>query len=219
MLNILITCGPTWVPIDSVRVISNISSGKTGLEITKQALKHHAKVTLLLGPITENFNLKNPNLKLIRFKYFDELFSLIKKELLTNKYDAVIHLAAVSDYKVKNIVSGKIKSNKKTLTLELIPTPKIVSLIKKYDPKVLLVQFKLEAGLTKNNLLTSVYKDLIKNNADLVVANDLAQIGEKRHIAYIIDRNKNIRNVTTKKALAVGILKTIVGTTLCGCPK
>lgn len=210
MYNILITGGPTWVPIDQVRVISNISSGATGIAITEAALKMGAKVTLLLGPITENFNLKSSNLKVVRFKYFDELFSLIKKELSTKKYDAVIHLAAVSDYRVKKSVAGKIKSDKKTLSLSLVATPKIVSLIKKYDPDVFLVQFKLEVNTSKDKLIQGAYSELAKNNADLVVANNLSDINKQRHTAYIVDIKKNVQKVTSNKNLAKKLLKKVL---------
>ncbi|MEW5758404.1 MAG: phosphopantothenoylcysteine decarboxylase [Candidatus Omnitrophota bacterium] len=209
MPKILITCGPTWVAIDKVRVISNISSGATGIAITKTALKQGAKVTLLLGPVTESFTLKNPNLIIKRFKYFDELFTLIEQELKTKKYDAVIHLAAVSDYRVEKISAQKIESGKNNLCLKLIPTPKIIRLIKKYDPKIFLVQFKLEVNKDKDELINSSYKDLLKNNSDLVVANDLKQIKKRKHIAYIIDRTKNIKMVVTRQALSDEIIRHI----------
>lgn len=209
MCKILITAGPTWVPIDKVRVISNISSGRTGIEITKEALRRGVKTTLLLGPITENFNLKNKNLKILRFKYFDELYDLIKKEVSSKKYDAIIHLAAVSDYKVKKVSAAKIASGKNKLKLEFVPTPKIVSLIKKYDSDIFLVQFKLEVDASKPKLIQTAYKELIKNNADLVVANSLLGITKHKHIAYVIDKNYNIKMVKTKKEISKLLIDSI----------
>jgi len=48
---ILITAGPTWVPIDTVRVISNIATGQTGILLAEKLRSLGAKVTLLLGPV------------------------------------------------------------------------------------------------------------------------------------------------------------------------
>jgi phosphopantothenate-cysteine ligase len=132
---------------------------------------------------------------------------LVKKELKTKKYDVVINLAAVSDYKPKKTYTQKIKSGQKGFCIELVPTPKIISLIKRYDPKVFLIQFKLEASKSKRQLIEEAYRDLLKNNSDLVVANNLSQIDDNKHIAYIIDRAKNIKKVTTKKELASKILR------------
>ena len=50
---ILVTCGPVWSRIDAVRVISNVSSGRLGQTIAALCRKKNAKVTLLLGPVTE----------------------------------------------------------------------------------------------------------------------------------------------------------------------
>ena len=55
---ILITAGPTWIPIDKVRVITNIFKGRLGIIIAKEAIKRKAKVTLLLGPGLISFSQK-----------------------------------------------------------------------------------------------------------------------------------------------------------------
>ena len=65
--NILITAGPTWVPIDRVRVISNIATGKTGILLAKSANKLGAKVTLVLGPVGEVGLEKEINVKRFYF--------------------------------------------------------------------------------------------------------------------------------------------------------
>jgi phosphopantothenoylcysteine decarboxylase/phosphopantothenate--cysteine ligase len=75
---ILITAGPTWVPIDKVRVISNIASGETGILLAKEADRLGLDVTLILGPIGSRFK-KTIGVK--RFHHFDELHGLIKREL------------------------------------------------------------------------------------------------------------------------------------------
>ena len=62
----MITCGPTWVPIDDTRVISNISTGKLGQVLATALTKRKAHVTLLEGPVWEPLRASslNPNLAL-----------------------------------------------------------------------------------------------------------------------------------------------------------
>ena len=92
--HILITAGPTWVPIDSVRVISNIATGQTGISLANQFSSLGAKVTLLLGPQANSIQINN-DIKVINFKFFDELKQLLAKELKSKQLDLIIHSAAV----------------------------------------------------------------------------------------------------------------------------
>ena len=75
---VLITAGPTWVPVDSVRVISNTASGETGILLARQLRRIGAKPTLILGPGHDCCIDKNLNLK--RFRFFDELKKIITRE-------------------------------------------------------------------------------------------------------------------------------------------
>ena len=180
---ILITAGPTWVPIDKVRVISNVASGETGILLAKKFIGLGAKVTLLLGPV-ENVA-KSFGFKLVRFRFFDELKDAIFSELKTKKYDIVIHSAAVSDYRPAKIYNRKIPSGIKRLKFELAPTVKIINLIKKIAPAVFLVGFKFEPGAMRKKLLREA-KNLIRGaNLDLAVANS---IEAKRYSAYILNK-------------------------------
>lgn len=199
---ILITAGPTWVAIDSVRVISNISSGQTGFLLTKEAVKRGYKTTLILGPTEKKGHLKNVLVK--QYKYFDELSVLLKTELTARKYNVVLHAAAVSDYRPDKPNKAKIKSGIKNLTIRLKPAIKIVSLIKKFAPKTFLVMFKLEQRVSDSILISRARKALIDANADLAVANTITP----RYKAFIIDGNKiygqaNSKEILTKKLFNV----------------
>ena len=98
---ILITAGPTWVPIDDVRVISNISSGEMGTLLAKEARACGMDVDLILGPVTYSEPLKG--VRVTRFKYFDELLKLVSSTLARKPYDVILHAAAVSDYLLKPV--------------------------------------------------------------------------------------------------------------------
>jgi len=197
---VLVTAGPTWIAIDKVRVITSIFSGKTGCKIAQDAKKLGAKVKLLLG--SGVLDLKNNKLKgisVIRFKYYDELFKLMKQEISTRNYDMIIHSAAVSDYKPNTVTKQKIASGKKTLHLKLKPAKKIVKLIKTWDPQTFLVQFKLETDKNKNSLIKKAYKSLKENNADLVIANDLRNLDKVNIIAKDKKQTSVKRNDITKQ--------------------
>ncbi|HPN89145.1 MAG TPA: phosphopantothenoylcysteine decarboxylase [Candidatus Omnitrophota bacterium] len=198
---ILITCGPTWVALDSVRVISNISTGILGQRIAQDCVKKGAHVTLLEGPVETP--LKSQKIKIIKFKYYDELFELLKKQL-RNPFDVVIHLAAVSDYKIKNPQKIKISSQLKSLTLKLTPTKKIIHSIKKTRKKIFLVGFKLESRVYKKGIKNLTQKLFTKANCDLMVVNTL---NHNKYSAYIVNKNGEIlsesksKNILSKKLI------------------
>jgi phosphopantothenoylcysteine decarboxylase/phosphopantothenate--cysteine ligase len=199
---ILITCGPTWVRIDPVRVISNISSGELAHEIAKRLTSEKASVTLLEGPVTHRSSgIAN---KTLSFKYFDELEKLLKQHLRRSHYDIVIHAAAVSDYQIKNALSKKIKSNLPRLCLCLTKTPKLISQIKKIDSEIFLVGFKLETNASQKMLLQKT-KNLIKEaKCDLVIANTL---NKNNYRACIIDRAGNVLSrATSRKKIAQNLI-------------
>jgi len=205
---ILITGGPVWVPIDKVRVITNVFGGSLGLVLAKKAAQHGAQVVFLLGPTRIDVPKSLPsNLKIIRFKYFNELLKLMEKEV-KNKCDVVIHSAAVPDYIPKNVFNGKIKSGEKELAISFKPTLKIVDLIKKWNFSVFLVKFKLEVGLTKKQLLNVAYKSMIFSKADLMVANKFEDVRGK-HKAFILDNNKNIVECEGKEVIAQKLLRKV----------
>ena len=172
-MRVLITSGPTWVPIDDVRVISNHSTGKMGRELAQAFLKAGAKVTLLEGPIA-----------------FDELQRRLKTELKKN-VQVVVHAAAVSDYELKRPFPSKLSSGKRNLSLTLKPTKKLIQIIKKINPKVFLVGFKLESKLTKSKV-KGLTKDLFKKaSCDLVVAN---KVNGKSYQGFMVSPQFEILN-------------------------
>jgi phosphopantothenoylcysteine synthetase/decarboxylase len=132
----------------------------------------------------------------------------MKNALISQKFDAVVHSAAVSDFKLKKVHIGKIKSNTNNLILRLIPTKKIVDDIKKYAPNVFLIKFKLEVGVTVEKLTSIAFNSLQKSNADLIVAN-IYDSKFTDHEAYIIDKQNIIEKATGKKKIAEKILRHI----------
>ncbi len=179
---ILITCGPTWVPIDAVRVVSNISSGELGQRIALDCAQAGAKVTLLEGPVT--VPLPSRSIRILKFCFFGELQKLLKQELRKD-VDALIHAAAVADYKLKRPGRRKLSSEKKTLRLELVTTPKLIRIIKRLAPKTFLVGFKLEPHISRKSACRKARELFRKADCDIVVANALTVRGYK---GFILDK-------------------------------
>ena len=195
---ILITAGPTWVAIDQVRVISNLASGETGCILADKFKKLGAKVTLLLGP--GNFCGCQTGIKLIHFKYFSELAWLLDKELKNQKYDAVIHGAAVADYQPKEIIHRKVSSLRKNWKINLIPTKKLIKSLKIYQPNLFTVGFKFEPDANKDKLIAKGIGLLRAAKLDLVVANSKKNRGYQ---AYILDGLNKYGPFLSKTKMAI----------------
>jgi len=206
-INLLITAGPTWVPIDDVRVISNISSAETGILLAKGLARKKAKVTLFLGPTQKS--LIRRNIRLARFVFFDELRHLLIKELKAHKYSIIIHCAAVSDFRPASSVKGKLSSENKHIVLKLLPLPKIIDDIRRLAPDAFLVIFKLET-ISDSQLIDRARRSLLKHKAQLVVANTL----KPKYKAYILNKDKVITSAASKKILAAKLINLLSKTGL-----
>jgi phosphopantothenoylcysteine decarboxylase/phosphopantothenate--cysteine ligase len=193
---ILITAGPTWAPIDTVRVISNTATGETGILLAKVLAKQGAKVTLILGPVGSCC--VDKNIKVIGFKFFNELNSLLKKELKRKRYDAVIHSAAVSDYEPLSVAKKKLSSGVKILSLTFKPTPKIIDCLRKYSPDSFLVGFKFEPDLTGNKLIKEARSLIKRAHLDLAVANTAGKNGYR---AWMVNVKTGLGPFSSKEEL------------------
>lgn len=201
---VLITAGPTWVAIDGARVISNLSSGETGFILANRFKKLGFKVTLLLGPGSFSGGQAQATVK--RFKYYSELAGLLDQELSRNRYAAVIHAAAVADFQPKRAIQGKISSGRKNLNLSLVPTKKLITGLKKYQPDLFTVGFKFEPSVNREKLASSGRQLLKKEKLNLVVANSN---NGGRYRAYIIGKQAEYGPFLTKAAMADGLIKLI----------
>jgi phosphopantothenoylcysteine decarboxylase/phosphopantothenate--cysteine ligase len=200
---ILITCGPTWVPIDQMRVISNRSSGKLGQKLALALASQGARVTMIEGTVA--VPLQSKKIKILKYHFFDELKKLLILEL-AKKHDVVIHAAAVSDFKLQRPLKGKISSNLSQLHLTLIPTEKLIRLIKKVAPEILLVGFKLESRISLA-VVKSEAESLIKESGcDVVVVNSLDQ----GYSGYVVDRRgKILAKASSRERIILGIMNAL----------
>ncbi|HAX61487.1 MAG TPA: hypothetical protein DCX95_02865 [Elusimicrobia bacterium] len=164
---VLITAGPTREYFDSVRFISNASSGKMGTELTKAFIAKKARVSVVAGPCPAIFP---SEANVTRVVSAAQMLSAVKK--LSRNADFIVAAAAVSDYAPSVKVSGKLKKNKAGLSVGLLITPDILETISalKYAAgrRPVIVGFALE---TAKRLLSDAKKKLAKKRCDFVVAN------------------------------------------------
>ncbi|MEQ9764031.1 phosphopantothenate--cysteine ligase [Streptococcus jiangjianxini] len=224
-MKILITSGGTTEAIDSVRGITNHSTGRLGKVIAETFLNQGHEVTLM----TTKQALKPDNHPHLSLKIISSVASLQEVlERLVPKHQVLIHAMAVSDYTPvymtdleelkqtsnidqlleKNNTETKISSKSDYQVLFLKKTPKLISQVKQWNPTIQLIGFKLLVDVSKEELVSVAHESLRKNRADLIVANDLSQITPDTHQAWLVGYD-TIQEAKTKREIAQLIYKEV----------
>ncbi len=165
---VVVTAGPTIEYIDPIRIISNKSSGRMGVEMAKEAYFRGADVKLVYG----RGSVEPPKyLETRRVETAEEMLSEVRKSA-KGGYDFFIAAAAVSDFAPRKR-SEKIESKKGTVKLELYPTPKILEAAK--GAKVVRMAFKGVHDASRKDLEAAAKKALAEYGVDIAVANDTAK--------------------------------------------
>lgn len=205
---ILITAGPTRERLDSVRFISNFSTGNMGYELAKAALKKGYKVTLISGPTS----LPPPKgADFIPVEGALQMDRAVRRNL--KKSDCLFMASAVCDWRPQKVMSRKIKKGPKKIALRLIQNPDILGRIGKNKDGKMLVGFALESDA----LIKNASQKLKKKNLDLIVANKIkakkTPFGAGKTDVIIIDRYGRRKNISkaTKRRVAVELLSRAEG--------
>lgn len=203
----LISAGPTREWIDSVRYLSNPSSGKMGFELARSAAEKGLDVTLVSGPVS----LSCPE----GVNFVSVETALEMREALINFFaeaDLTIMSAAVSDHRPENLGNLKIKKDQLPDQLKLIPNPDILlELGKLKSSQQTLVGFAAES----DNHLDNARKKLEGKNLDWIVVNDISNhtIGfesEKNEVTLLSRKNETFTlPLSTKREIASGIFQRI----------
>lgn len=225
-MKILITSGGTSEAIDRVRSITNHATGHLGKIIAEKCLEAQLDVTLVT---TKTAVKPQPHNQLTIIEISDVASLLHTLETLVPIHDAIIHSMAVSDYSpvymtgleqvkaIKNIDSlltetnleGKISSNDEYQVLFLKKTPKVISYIKQWNPAIQLIGFKLLVNVSKEELFQVARASLVNNQADYILANDLTDISQTKHIAYLLTKEE-VYPAQTKEEIADIIFEKIL---------
>ena len=205
----LVTAGPTRESIDSVRYLSNRSTGLMGLSIAKELARNGSEVNLILGP--SSYKINYPNVNLISVESCDEMY--IEAHKFFSKSDICIFSAAVSDYKISNKFSRKIKKSD-FINLELEKNIDIAKeLCKNKKEEQFCVGFALEDG----NNIKNAQKKLKEKNFNFIVLNSLENkdtcFESFKNKITIIDNHNTINfDLKSKKSVAKDIVNHIIKT-------
>ncbi len=179
-VNVLMTAGPTFEPIDAVRGITNRSSGKMGYAIARAAIGAGANVTLISGPTSQPVPV---GAALTRVQSAADMFEAVKRHAA--KADIFIGVAAVADYRVDSPREHKIKkTDKAVLTLKLLPNPDILAWVAGQAKPPFTVGFAAES----QHLETYADEKRRRKKVNMIVAN-LAQnaIGADDNEVMLLD--------------------------------
>lgn len=163
---VLVSAGPTEEPIDPVRVLTNLSSGRMGYAIAQAAREAGAQVTLVSGPV----QLPTPvGVARVNVRTAREMFETVKSA--AGACDIFFAVAAVADYRVKRPAAAKIKRGSASLRrLELEENPDILAWVASRPRAPFCVGFAAES----ENLAAHAKAKREKKGVPLIAAN-LAQ--------------------------------------------
>lgn len=191
---VLITSGATTEAIDPIRILTNRSSGRTGVEIAREAYRHGASVTIVHREEKDLFYARE-----LRAESAEEMVNAVHSEL-DEGYDVFVCAAAISDYTIDQ-EPKKIQSGAEELVLRLKPAPKLIKNLKDEYKDLFVVGFKAETNVTTDELIGCARDVMAASNLDLMVANDVGEggIGEETNDVHIIDPTSNILRVSGPK--------------------
>ena len=199
---ILVTGGPTPVPIDNVRLITNRFTGKLGAAIADELTLRGADVQFVLGKT----GLVPPGyVNTRRARNFDEYRDAVLDTLGEDDYAAGIFSAAVADYKPREVAEGKIPSGGALQAIELAPTEKVIDLVRKKFPDVPMVSFKYQENLEHDELM-EIAQGRVDQGHLAVVANRGEEVGPNgEQIAWIVTKGADPEKLMDKPTIAAGI--------------
>ena len=185
-VKVLVTGGPTPVPIDGVRRLTNRFSGRLGVLITEELYLRGADVRLLHG----RGHLEPPaHLPVTVAQTYDD-YRRLASEILTQGraeggYRFGVFSAAVADYRPAEALPGKTPSGRSSWTLELVPTVKVIEEVRERFPDLHMVAFKYQEGVSREEL-AEVARERLGRGYGAVVANRGEEMGAgEEHVAYL----------------------------------
>jgi phosphopantothenoylcysteine synthetase/decarboxylase len=180
-MRVVITCGPSYEPIDEVRRITNFSTGGLGAMLANHLTKAGCEVTCFRG-VGATGQDKVTGARLVPFGTNQHLLSSLEELPHREKVDAVFHAAALCDYRVKNVhtsagaevAAKKIPSRAGELVLYLEPAPKVIHSLRDLFPASRIVGWKYELVGSRADVLAAAIRQLAENRTDACVMNGTA---------------------------------------------
>ena len=198
---VLVTGGPTPVPIDSVRRITNRFRGKLGVMVTRELLLRGANVELIHG---DGAYLPPPDLPYLLARTYDDYRRMVAERLEKAGHRAAVFTAAVADYAPKTVLEGKTPSGGALSTIELTTLPKVIEEARQGFPDLHMVTFKYQEGVTHEELI-GIARDRLKTYP-AVVANQGTETGPGgEQVAYLVTREGEPLRMVGKQEIAIAL--------------
>jgi len=199
-MRFLITAGPTREYFDTVRFLTNASSGKMGYACAGAALAVGHEVTLISGPVSLE---KPKGAKLIKVVSSEEMAQAVLKEF--RRCDCVIMTAAVCDYRPARKYSSKMTKSDGPLSIQLRRTTDILARLGKTKKNQLLIGFAVQDKSPRQN----ARRKLAEKNLDALVLNHPKTFAADKSDFEILTPPVNWQKLPgiTKKNLATRLVK------------
>ena len=180
-MKVIVTCGPSYEPIDQVRRLTNFSTGELGVSLSNQLASAGFEVFCLKGSGATHPG-PGEQCHLSLFDTNDDLLELLRQTSAAHEIAAVFHVAALCDYKVKRVEddqgrsfsSPKIASRSGALTISLEPATKVIAKMRHLFPESILVGWKYELAGTPPKALAKAVRQMQENRTDACVLNGQA---------------------------------------------
>ncbi|MDF1530853.1 MAG: bifunctional phosphopantothenoylcysteine decarboxylase/phosphopantothenate--cysteine ligase CoaBC [ANME-2 cluster archaeon] len=202
---VVITGGGTAERIDPVRILTNRSSGRTGIALALEAYRRGADVTLVQSIPSR---LSGIGIKEVMAESAKDMTRCVLDEI-ENGCDLLISSAAVSDYTVEPR-NEKIKSGQDGITLNLRPTGKMLQAVRDKYPGLDIIAFKAETNVGRDELLASAGDLMGRYGLIMVVANEVGirGMGTEDNTVYLMEASGMVMGPVTgnKQGIASSIL-------------
>ncbi len=200
-IRVLVIGGRSSESIDSMRLITNRSSGRMAVALANRAFEMGADVELWMG----GCDVPLPgHIDTMRFSSVSEL----REMAIDIRHDIVLVPAALADFTPSEKAEGKISSDS-GLDLRLEPVPKLLPEISKRCSFV--VGFKAESGLSEEQLVAKARSRLESYGLSAVVANDISAAGKEGSSAIFVTKDSADRIEGSKDEVAEAVLDRIAG--------
>ncbi len=186
-MRVIVTAGPTRQYLDTVRFLTNASSGRMGYAVAAAAARAGHDVTLLTGPVS----LEPPDgCEVVPFVSVDDL-----KEALDERFadcDALIMTAAVGDFRPEKVAPAKLHRKGGPVTVRLIPTEDVLAGVAagKRDGQIV-IAFAVEDG-SPEQIEDKARRELTSKHADYVVVNTPAAMAADQSSAAILSPDATV---------------------------
>ncbi|HSM55260.1 MAG TPA: phosphopantothenoylcysteine decarboxylase, partial [Candidatus Sulfomarinibacteraceae bacterium] len=199
---VLVTGGPTPVPIDAVRRITNRFSGRLGILVADELFLRGAEALLIhAGGATQ----PPGYLPHRTADTFDDYLALVMGALDEDDYEAGVFTAAVADYRPQEVREGKTPSGGALNTITLVPTPKVIRRVRQAHPDLHMVTFKFEEGVSHEALMETARQRLQEGSQTVVANRGEEAEAAGRQVAYLVTAEGESPRLLGKRAIARAI--------------